>query len=160
VAEDAFLARLPRSDNPDLGFVGDVDGETGNLPPAAYGVHAPPVAETLRGFGLDAQAVVDRDVAWLRSELDAGRPVILWVTSGFEPSSPVSLRDANGRPFTAVRGEHAVLALRRRGSRVTILDPAHGAEREVYETDLLAAWRLFRCAAVRAAPPAVAADGR
>jgi len=150
VDEDAFLSRLSRSDNPDLGFVGDPDGETGGLPPAAYGVHAPPVAETLRAFGLHAEAVRDRDLGWLRAELDAGRPVLLWVTAGLEPASPVVLRDTTGQAFEAVRGEHAVLALRRRGSRVTILDPAHGEEREVDERTLLASWQAFRCAAERA----------
>ena len=153
VAEDAFLAALPRSDNPDLGFVGDPDDDTGCLPPEGYGVHAPPVAATLRGFGLSADAVSGRDLAWLRAELDAGRPVILWVVSGFEEGAPIALRDARGRAFEAVRGEHAVLALRRRGSRVVVLDPAHGEEREVDEAALLRSWRAFRGAAVRADPP-------
>ena len=38
--EDAFRAGLPVSDNPDFGFVGDVDGPGEQLPPAGYGVHA------------------------------------------------------------------------------------------------------------------------
>src|SRR5262245_4573007 len=48
--EDVF-ARLPRSENPDLGFVGDPNGEPGQLPPAPYGVHAEPVAAALRSMG-------------------------------------------------------------------------------------------------------------
>src|SRR5512138_3098068 len=39
-SERDVLDRLPRSDNPDLGFVGDPDGVPGGLPPSAYGVHA------------------------------------------------------------------------------------------------------------------------
>jgi len=44
IREKRFLNELPRSDNPDAGFVGDPDGEWGNLPPRSYGVHAEPVA--------------------------------------------------------------------------------------------------------------------
>jgi uncharacterized protein YvpB len=153
VSEDAFLAALPRSDNPDLGFVGDPDGPTGGLPPEPYGVHAGPVAGVLRRLGLDARAESSRDLAWLRSELDAGRPVIVWVASGLRPSERVALADAAGRRFHAVRGEHAVLALRTRPGRVVVLDPAHGEERTWDEASFLASWNLFdRCA--------VSADGR
>jgi uncharacterized protein YvpB len=148
VSEEAFLARLPRSDNPDLGFVGDPDGEPGGLPPASYGVHAGPVAQALRSFGLRAEAVSDRDLEWLRSELDAGRPVLVWGTSGLASGERVSLRDARGRAFEAVRGEHCFLALATRGGRLVLLDPAHGEERVVDGPVLDASWALFRRAAV------------
>src|SRR5262245_6585410 len=44
VSEAEVFSRLVRSDNPDLGFVGDPDAPSGGLPPAGYGVHARPLA--------------------------------------------------------------------------------------------------------------------
>ena len=54
--EDGFRLGIPASDNPDEGFVGDVNGPGGHLPPAGYGVHAEPVAARLRAVGLPATA--------------------------------------------------------------------------------------------------------
>jgi uncharacterized protein YvpB len=148
VSEDDFLAGLPRSDNPDLGFVGDPDGPTGGLPPDPYGVHAGPVAQVLRRFGLDAREERGRDLAWLRGELDAGRPVLVWVVAGLRASPRQAFVDSAGRPFHAVRGEHAVLALRSLPGRLVVLDPAHGEERTWDEAPFLASWNLFDRAAV------------
>jgi len=44
IDELEFLGRLPISDNPEIGFVGDVNGNWGKIPPDSYGVHAGPVA--------------------------------------------------------------------------------------------------------------------
>ena len=152
--EADVFARLPRSDNPDLGFVGDVDGPAGRLPPQGYGVHAAPIAAALRSFGLDATAVRDRDLAWLRSETDAGRPVIAWVTGSCSPSRAVDLVDARGLPFRAVPGEHTVLVVGVRGTSVLVLDPADG-RRTTFEADEFdAAWALLGRRAVHADPPA------
>ena len=48
VSEFNFQLRLPISDNPDLGFVGSVNGPWGQVPPYAYGVHAAPIAAVLQ----------------------------------------------------------------------------------------------------------------
>src|SRR5262245_42302003 len=40
IGEREFLNDLPASFDPDLGFVGDVRGDWGQVPPYAYGVHA------------------------------------------------------------------------------------------------------------------------
>jgi len=58
IYESTFQFELPLSDNPDLGFVGNVTTDGwGQIPPHAYGVHAPPIAELLREYGLPARAV-------------------------------------------------------------------------------------------------------
>jgi uncharacterized protein YvpB len=150
VAEDAFFQRLPKSGNPDLGFVGDVDGPSGNLPPDGYGVHAEPVAATLREFGLDAQASRERDLAWLVAELEASRPVIVWVTAGFMPPNPVEMRDASGRAFTAERNEHTCLAIGHAGGRVVLIDPATGESTHVRWGAFDASWAGLRRMAVSA----------
>ncbi|MGD2166025.1 MAG: hypothetical protein PVH50_10920, partial [Anaerolineae bacterium] len=68
-SEDAFFRRLPKSDNPQRGFVGDVDMPAGSMPPAGYGVYAGPVAATLRSFGLDAEAHHGVEMHSLKEEL-------------------------------------------------------------------------------------------
>ncbi len=56
VSETEILNALPRSDDPEIGFVGDVNGAWGYVPPQAYGVHAQPIAKVLQQYGLDAEA--------------------------------------------------------------------------------------------------------
>ena len=48
IGETEFLQALPSSDNPDQGYVGSPNEVWGRLPPNGYGVHADPVAATLR----------------------------------------------------------------------------------------------------------------
>jgi len=79
IDETEFLNRLPRSDNPDEGFVGYPNDPWGYIPPASYGVHADPVAATLRAYGLDAHAGTGLSWDEVRGEVAAGRPVIVWV---------------------------------------------------------------------------------
>ena len=79
IAETEFLERLPRSDNPNEGFVGYPNDAWGNIPPASYGVHADPIAAILRSYGLDAHA--GHDLSWdeVREQVADGHPVIVWV---------------------------------------------------------------------------------
>ncbi len=151
--EGEVFDRLPRSDNPDRGFVGDPDGPPGRLPPEGYGVHAEPVAGVLRTFGLDARAERGRTYAWLEEETRAGRPSIAWVTASCDPSSRTSLTDSTGRAFVAVRGEHSMLVVAADGAGVTVLDPYEGRRRRFGREEFEAAWALLGNMAVSARPP-------
>jgi hypothetical protein len=91
IGEIAFFNSLPPSDDPDSGFVGNVMGDWGQIPPDDYGVHAFPVAGVLRTYDLSAFAY--RSLSWdeLRAEVAAGRPVIVWIVGGpARPSSTAS----------------------------------------------------------------------
>jgi uncharacterized protein YvpB len=140
VTEDAFRLGLPVSDNPDEGFVGDVDGPGERLPPAGYGVHAEPIAARLTALGLPSRAERGRDLAWLRRQLATGRPVIVWATGQLDAPHPVRMTDARGRPFTAVRGEHTYLAVGYARGRILLLDAATGARKEVFARRFDASW--------------------
>jgi len=157
--EADVFARLPRSDNPDLGFVGDPDGPTGRLPPEGYGVHAEPLARALRALGLDATAGL-RDYDWLVEETRAGRPVIVWVTGSCEPSEVTPGLDAARRPYRAVRGEHTMLVVAADGAGVTVVDPAEGARRRFARDEFESAWRLFDRVVVSATGPSSARPTR
>lgn len=79
IDEIEFFRRLPESNNPDEGFVGNVYGAWGQIPPDPYGVHAEPVAKLLREYGLAAYA--HRPLSWddIRAEIASGNPVIAWI---------------------------------------------------------------------------------
>lgn len=142
VEEDAFLAQLPASDNPDHGFVGNVDGPTGQLPPHGYGVHEQPVATTLGTFGLPAGAHRGESLRWLHDHIRAGRPVIVWATSTLRPGRAVTLHDRQGASFQAVRGEHTYIATGWDAgrNRIELLDSATGRSKWVSLPRFEAAW--------------------
>ncbi len=84
IDEYTFLSQLPLSDNPEKGFVGNVYGWWGQIPPGDYGVHAEPIAALLRVYQLPAVAQRDTDWNVVRAEIAANRPVIVWVTGHVE----------------------------------------------------------------------------
>ena len=55
--EFEFQYKLPISDNPEFGFVGNVNSPWGQVPPYAYGVYAGPVADLLNAYGIPAKAI-------------------------------------------------------------------------------------------------------
>jgi subtilisin-like proprotein convertase family protein/uncharacterized protein YvpB len=111
-----FFYGLPESDNPDLGFVGNVYGTWGQIPPFPYGVHAEPIAERLQEFGLEA--IAHRPLSWenLKAEIAAGRPVIVWILgskySGYDyvvNGIPEYYRPKKGDNTVVSRYEHTVI---------------------------------------------------
>ena len=79
IDEIDFLNHLPKSDDPETGFVGNPNGTWGNIPPNDYGVHAPPVAILLQEYGLTASSF--KSLSWddLRAEIASGNPAIVWI---------------------------------------------------------------------------------
>src|SRR5512136_502788 len=109
IGETEFLHALPSSDNPDEGYVGNPNEVWGRIPPHGYGVHAAPVAETLRAFGLQAEA--QHDLSWddLRGEISAGRPVIIWVIGAMWSGSPVDYHASDGSISKVAAFEHTMI---------------------------------------------------
>ena len=95
------------------------------------------------------------DLAWLREHLAEGRPVIVWATSSLDAPPPARMRDARGRPFVAVPGEHTFLAVGYEPGSLTLVDPSTGRTRTVAERRFDASWAtLGRQAVVPDRPPA------
>ena len=109
INEREFQAALPLTDNPDTGFVGQVEGWWGAIPPASYGVHAEPVAAELRNFGLNAKAHRQYSMAEIRQEIAAGRPVMVWVIGGVRQGRATTYTAADGSVITVAPYEHTVL---------------------------------------------------
>lgn len=110
IYESTFQFALPLSDNPELGFVGNVTTDGwGQIPPDAYGVHAPPIAELLREYGLPAKAVEGMTLEEVKTELAEGDPVIAWVIGNMEYSSRVKVFDKQGNAVIVAPFEHVVI---------------------------------------------------
>lgn len=123
IAEMDFHNQLPVSDNPEVGFVGSVDGLWGLTPPNAYGVHAEPVAKLLRAYGLPALAVKNYTLEELKREIYNGRPVVIWfVGQSWTNVSPIKYNATDGSSVTVAPYEHVVLLVGYGSDYVTLLD--------------------------------------
>jgi uncharacterized protein YvpB len=143
VSEKKFLKSLPRSENPDKGFVGSPNGIWGNIPPASYGVHAAPVAETLVRFGLEAQAHVGLSLDDLRREIAAGRPVIVWVIGQMNQGNPVQYRARDGSVVRVAYFEHTMVLVGYDSNQVYVLDAYTGREQSYPLKTFTASWKVL-----------------
>ncbi len=143
ISEKKFLKSLPRSDNPEKGFVGQPGDQLGHIPPASYGVHAGPVAEVLRTFGLDAQAQRDMDWDQARSEIAAGRPVIVWVIGEMWAGTPRDYVSSDGETSIVAAYEHTMILVGYTTSTVIAIDPATGLERSYPLRSFLSSWNVL-----------------
>ena len=157
VGEMEFFTRLPRSDNPHKGFVGSPDAPPGSLPPNGYGVYAGPVAETLRSFGLDAETHANKGINWLRQELAAGRPVIVWSTYGFKEQPVKTYIPRDGQQVDIVQYEHTFLAVGYDTTGVAVIDPLDGLRKTIPYGEFIRGWNLLGQMAVSARLPVPAA---
>jgi len=156
IPELEFYNRLPHSDNPEKGFVGDVNGVWGNIPPGDYGIHAAPVAALLHDYGLDARAY--HSLRWedIQAEIASGNPVMVWITghayAGRYPSgAPQYTISTSDQNFTVVANyEHTVIVTGYTSSSVTILDGSSTYTRNLNE--FLDSWSTLRNMAILAHP--------
>ena len=109
IYEYNFQHELPISDNPDLGFVGDAKGPWGQVPPYAYGVHAGPVANLLREYGLPAVGVKGLTMDQVKASLANSKPVIAWVIGNMVGGIPYEYTDKDGNKTTVAAYEHVVI---------------------------------------------------
>lgn len=111
INEFEFQHSLPISDNPDLGFVGSVEGPWGQVPPYAYGVHAGPVAALLREYGLNAVAVTELRLEELKRQLVMDQPVIAWVIGNVVAGVPYRYTDSQGNTTVVAAYEHTIIVI-------------------------------------------------
>ncbi len=122
VSELEFQDRLPRSDNPEQGFVGNPRDYAGMIPPNSYGVHAGPVAELLRAYGLPAEARRWMSFEDLQHEIAAGQPVIVWVVNNVIPGRAVEYTASDGTTTLVASLEHTVMIVGYTETTVQVVD--------------------------------------
>jgi uncharacterized protein YvpB/LysM repeat protein len=143
VSESEFLASLPRSDNPDAGFVGNPDHVWGSIPPYSYGVHAKPVAALLRQYGFQTKA--RHNMSWkdLRREIAAGRPVIVWVIGQMISGYPVEYTASNGHKTTVAHFEHTMIVVGYEPGLVHVVDAYTGLPQTYRKETFMASWGVL-----------------
>ncbi len=146
IDEKSFHNGLPVHDNPDKGFVGDVHGSWGQIPPKDYGVHGKPVAHRLREYGLKAKHVFDMGLDELKSEIATGRPVIIWVVGHVGYASPVEYTDSEGDISIVAKFEHTVIVIGYTENKITVLDGAKTYTR--YYKEFLKSWGVLENQAI------------
>jgi len=107
--EFEFQYKLPLSDNPDKGFVGDVNAPWGQVPPYGYGVHAGPVADLLNAYGIPARSYSDYTLEMVKQKLAQDKPVIVWVIGNMVGGVPYEFTDSAGDKVVVAAYEHVVI---------------------------------------------------
>jgi uncharacterized protein YvpB len=149
--EDEFFRRLPKSDNPQRGFVGDVDMPAGSMPPLGYGVYVEPVAATLRSFGLDAEAHRSLEMDSLKQELAAQRPVIVWATYDMQQPGVETWVSWDGVASAVVRWQHTFIASGYDEGGVYLVDAYDGVTKYFSNEAFVPAWNQLGRMAVTVA---------
>lgn len=157
LGEKRFLARLPRSKNPDKGFVGNPNDAWGNVPPASYGVHAQPVADLLQEYGLQAEA--RRDMNWedLQREIIAGRPVIVWIIGEMWEGNPVGYTSPDGHKTVVAPYEHTMIVIGYQPGKVHVVDAYSGWTRSYPLRSFMRSWKTLGRMAITGGVPSPAA---
>ena len=149
VSEDVFVSQVPSSPNPHLGFRGDIYATFGGLDD--YGVYAEALVPVLETNGYSANVFyggVDR----LKENVAAGNPVVVWITAGkYTPRTPV-IESYDGKSFTLVAGEHAVVIYGYDSDGVYIMDVASGSYAYTAWDSFVTRWSYFDQMALVIAP--------
>jgi len=159
-AEDDFFRRLPKSDNPHRGFLGNVDLPAGTMPPLGYGVYAEPVAANLRSFGLDAYAQMEWDLDRLKAELAAGRPVIVWATYDMQLPGVQDWVSSDGLTSVVVQWQHTFIAVAYDEGGLTLVDAYDGVAKYFTYEAFIPAWEQLGRMAVTVEGPVGQPGGR
>ncbi len=147
VREEDLIAIMPRSDDPNAGFVGRLTAPVGSLPPEGYGVYAPSVAYVLRHLGLHAEAHVDYTLAELREEIASGHPVIIWGTYRMR-DNPIQRWPTLKGSVPVVSGEHTYVAVGYDEKGIFLVDAYDGRTHYFETEDFLRGWSLLGWMAV------------
>lgn len=123
IGELDFQYALPVTDNPNTGFVGDPRQERGMIPPYSYGVHAAPVAELLRAYGVNAYSYTGYSWDDLRRQIANGQPVIVWVIGNvWTGYGGRSYTASDGETLTVAANEHTVIVTGYGPNTVSVVD--------------------------------------
>ena len=128
LTEYDFQINLPHSDNPDKGFVGDVNGPWGQVPPDAYGVHAAPVADLLNEYGVEVEGGKGYSLEQIKASLSQSHPVIVWVIGSMQYSEPVEYTDTEGITTIVAPYEHVVVLTGYNETSVRYVSNGHWAD--------------------------------
>jgi len=143
ISEGEFLDALPRSSNPNEGFVGNPNDDWGYTPPYSYGVHAAPVAKLLRQYGLDAHTGTGLSWEEIRTEVAAGRPVIVWVIGSIWSGSAKEYRPSDTENAIVAAFEHTMILVGYDDNQVHLVDAFTGLTISHTIENFLTSWSVL-----------------
>lgn len=144
IDEDEFLELLPFSDNPNEGFVGDVTGRWGQIPPDDYGVHAEPVADVLYfDYDLPAFAYIDFSLEEVKTLIAQDKPVIAWVIGNVTSGEAEEYEDEDGDIAVVAAFEHVVIVTGYDDNAGTIRYMNNGRFYSVPQETFLDSWSVL-----------------
>ena len=115
--------------DPNLSFVGDVDGSEPH--DTGYGVYQAPIAAAARTAGRPAVGATGWDPWALLDEVAKGHPAVIWVDTTFQPVAMHTWTAWDGAVIPYAIGEHAVtvVGVDAVAGTMTLLDVAEGVFR-------------------------------
>lgn len=137
VTENELISQLPVSDSgprnlnnnawgdPNLGFVGNIDGR---MPNTGYGVYEQPIYDLAIKYR-NAKIISNGTISDLIAELSNGNPVVVWGVIGI--GRDISWQTASGKIINAKMNEHARTLIGFTGASdmpksMILLDPIYG----------------------------------
>jgi uncharacterized protein YvpB len=140
VSEFEFDDLVGWSDNPHLGFRGDINGNWGNT--TDYGVYAEALVRPVTQFGFRGVAFYGQgDATQLKRYLDNRVPVLVWL--GFWGDRGHIEYASDGTPFKLNEGNHVVVAYGYDDSGIFISDPGSGTTRSIAWGDFMPMWNVL-----------------
>jgi uncharacterized protein YvpB len=149
VTESELIRQLPFSDpgprsasniwgDPNLGFVGNIDGQ---MPNTGYGVYEQPIYDLAVKYR-PAKIATSSSLDELVTELANGNPIVVWGVVG--TGRDISWKTAAGKTISAKLDEHARTLIGYTGTsknpqQLILLDPIYG-ELRMNVKDFLANW--------------------
>lgn len=137
VSESELIAGLPfatrqprRPDNvwgdPDVGFVGDIDGVSPN---GGYGVYGAPLVALAQQYGTRARVMPTPGLSDILNQVSQQHPVIVWGT--LASGRDISWVTPEGKPVIAIFGEHTRVVIGFSGTvenptAIVLHDPIYG----------------------------------
>jgi LysM repeat protein len=144
VDEITFFYQLPRTDNPETGYVGDVYDIPGNLPPRGYGVYAGPIATLFKeAYGFPAAARRNLSEQELKTEIAMGRPVIVWYVYGFRVTTTYNLASIDGSTYQAASFAHTGIIIGYDPETFTVVDAYDGRVQRAARDQFLNSWAVL-----------------
>lgn len=141
VAVEDLLAMIPTSSNPHVGFRGNPHGMWGQT--ADYGVYNEPIAAALTELGFTADAFyADGDRSLLTDYLDAGTPVIVWVTYQLQPQERQYVEDESGA-YSLIPEQHALAVYGYDDAGIYAVDVSDGSYSHYAWEPFMESWSLF-----------------
>lgn len=141
VSQSVFMRMVPQHPNPHYGFRGNIHGTHGGT--TDYGIYAEPLVPVLERYGYTADVSYFGGAAGLKSEIDKGFPVVVWITTGRYEERVGWYESYDGERYRLVPYEHAVVVYGYDGDGVYSMDVGSGNFVHTEWDSFMRRWNYF-----------------